>query len=138
MRLKGAAVGVTVLMLAAGLPLPATAGAQVGQLIGFLGRQSKHVHGHAKRRPQPLHLILTSGSGHKRQIAVGHSGRFSARLPAGHYAICDTTGTKGCRHSACPVTLVGTRFGPTSQSPPVTTIVILPKLKTHIQITCSG
>jgi hypothetical protein len=36
------------------------------------------------------------------------------------------------------VTLVGTRFGPTRQSPPVSTIVILPALKTHIQITCAG
>jgi hypothetical protein len=136
MRLKGALVGVIVLMLAAWLSLPATAGAQVGRLVGFLAPHAKHPHGHAKQRPAALHVVLTSTSGHRRTIAVGHSGRFSIRLPAGHYGVCDTTGATACHHSTCPVTLVGTRFGPTGQSPPVSTIVILPKLKTHIQVTC--
>jgi hypothetical protein len=119
MRLKGAALGVTVLMLAAVLAVPAAAGAQVGRLVGFLvrptsqGRGQAKAHARSQQRPQTLHLVLTSGSGHKRQIAVGHAGRFSLQLP------------------------VGTRFGPTGQSPPVSTIVILPKLKTHIQVTCS-
>ncbi|HEY2769808.1 MAG TPA: hypothetical protein VGI87_04540 [Solirubrobacteraceae bacterium] len=133
----------TVLMLAAVLAVPAAAGAQVGRLVGFLvrptsqGRGQAKAHARSQQRPQTLHLVLTSGSGHKRQIAVGHAGRFSLQLPAGHYAVCDTTGAGACHRSSCPVTLVGTRFGPTGQSPPVSTIVILPKLKTHIQVTCS-
>lgn len=141
MRIKGAAVGVTLLMLAVPLLLPAIAEAQVGRLIGFLVQQSSKGHGHAKSHrhaKQAVHVILTSASGHKHEIGVAHPGRFSVRLPAGHYRICDTKSAGACSHPSCPVTLVGTRFGPTRQSLPVSTIVILPALKTHIQITCSG
>lgn len=140
MRVKGAAVGLTVLLLAALSPLPATAGAKVGRLIGFLVTQGGHGQGHAKtgkHAKQVVHVILTSASGHKHELAVGHPGRFSARLPAGHYRICDTTGS-GCHGAGCPVYLIGSRFGPTGHSLPVSTIVILPGLKTHIQVTCSS